>query len=61
MIAVCFFLLTSRFDLFYLQQTFTIFSQEHECKLTLELIELIDREADLLTRGIKVANLEGEL
>jgi len=33
--------------------------KEHECKLTQELMELIDREADLLTRGIKVSNLEG--
>lgn len=33
--------------------------KEHECKLTQELMELIDREADLLTRGIKATNLEG--
>lgn len=33
--------------------------KEHECKLTQDLMELIDREADLLTRGIKVENLEG--
>ena len=33
--------------------------KEHVCKLTQEIIELIDREADLLTRGIKESNLEG--
>jgi hypothetical protein len=33
--------------------------QEHDCKLTQEIIELIDREADLLMRGVKEANLEG--
>lgn len=33
--------------------------QEHDCKLTQEIIELIDREADLLMRGVKETNLEG--
>lgn len=33
--------------------------KEHDCKLTQELIELIDREADLLTRNVKSTNLEG--
>ncbi|PIK40278.1 putative IQ and ubiquitin-like domain-containing protein isoform X1 [Apostichopus japonicus] len=33
--------------------------KEHDCKLTQEIIELIDREADLLMRGTKEANLEG--
>jgi len=33
--------------------------QEHDCKLTKELIELIDREADLLIRGVKDSNLDG--
>ena len=33
--------------------------KEHDCKLTQEIIELIDREADLLTRGVKELNLEG--
>ena len=33
--------------------------QEHECKLTKDIVELIDREADLLMRGVKETNLEG--
>lgn len=33
--------------------------QEHECKLTQDIVELIDRETDLLVRGVKEANLEG--
>lgn len=33
--------------------------QEHDCKLTQEIVELIDREADLLMRGTKESNLEG--
>ncbi|EDO49624.1 predicted protein, partial [Nematostella vectensis] len=33
--------------------------KEHDCKLTHEIIELIDREADLLMRGVKESNLEG--
>lgn len=33
--------------------------QEHDCKLTQEIIELIDREADLLMRGVKETNLAG--
>jgi hypothetical protein len=33
--------------------------QEHDCKLTQEIIELIDREADLLMRGVKEDNLTG--
>uniref|UniRef100_H2YGU7 IQ motif and ubiquitin-like domain-containing protein n=1 Tax=Ciona savignyi TaxID=51511 RepID=H2YGU7_CIOSA len=33
--------------------------KEHDCKLTREIIELIDREADLLMRGVAEANLEG--
>jgi len=33
--------------------------QEHDCKLTKEIIELIDREADLLIRGVKDSNLDG--
>ena len=33
--------------------------QEHDCKLTQEIIELIDREADLLMRGVRDGNLEG--
>lgn len=38
---------------------FVLMSQEHDCKLTQEIIELIDREADLLMRGTKESNLEG--
>ncbi len=33
--------------------------QEHECRLTQEIIQLIDREADLLMRGTKEENLSG--
>ncbi|XP_031550053.1 IQ and ubiquitin-like domain-containing protein [Actinia tenebrosa] len=33
--------------------------KEHDCKLTHEIVELIDREADLLMRGVKENNLEG--
>ena len=35
------------------------FLQEHDCKLTQEIIELIDREADLLMRGVRETNLDG--
>lgn len=35
--------------------------KEHDCKLTHEIIELVDREADLLMRGVKENNLEGNL
>ncbi|XP_069485205.1 IQ motif and ubiquitin-like domain-containing protein [Ambystoma mexicanum] len=33
--------------------------KEHDCKLTQEIVELIDREADLLMRGVQERNLEG--
>ncbi|XP_039268506.2 IQ motif and ubiquitin-like domain-containing protein [Styela clava] len=33
--------------------------KEHDCKLTREITELIDREADLLMRGVRDTNLEG--
>ncbi|XP_008055258.1 IQ and ubiquitin-like domain-containing protein [Carlito syrichta] len=33
--------------------------KEHECKLTHEILELIDREVDLMMRGVKRHNLEG--
>ncbi|NXG14399.1 IQUB protein, partial [Grallaria varia] len=33
--------------------------KEHECKLTHEIVELIDREVDLMTRDVKECNLEG--
>ncbi|XP_055139816.1 IQ motif and ubiquitin-like domain-containing protein isoform X1 [Symphalangus syndactylus] len=33
--------------------------KEHECKLTREILELIDREVDLMMRGVKHHNLEG--
>ncbi|XP_027029299.2 IQ and ubiquitin-like domain-containing protein isoform X1 [Tachysurus fulvidraco] len=33
--------------------------KEHDCKLTREILELIDREGDLLMRGVKESNLEG--
>ncbi|XP_077896421.1 IQ motif and ubiquitin-like domain-containing protein isoform X2 [Ictidomys tridecemlineatus] len=34
-------------------------NKEHECKLTQEILELIDREVDLMMRGVKPYNLEG--
>nr|XP_023400359.1 IQ and ubiquitin-like domain-containing protein [Loxodonta africana] len=33
--------------------------KEHECRLTQEILELIDREVDLMMRGVKSHNLEG--
>ncbi|XP_044614773.2 IQ motif and ubiquitin-like domain-containing protein isoform X1 [Equus asinus] len=33
--------------------------KEHDCKLTQEILELIDREVDLMMRGVKHQNLEG--
>ncbi|XP_036617103.1 IQ and ubiquitin-like domain-containing protein [Trichosurus vulpecula] len=33
--------------------------KEHECKLTQDILELIDREVDLMMRGVKRCNLEG--
>ncbi|XP_041965152.1 IQ and ubiquitin-like domain-containing protein [Alosa sapidissima] len=33
--------------------------KEHDCKLSQDIVELIDRETDLLARGVKEANLEG--
>ncbi|XP_051651424.1 IQ and ubiquitin-like domain-containing protein isoform X3 [Manacus candei] len=33
--------------------------KEHECKLTQEIVELIDREIDLISREVKECNLEG--
>ncbi|XP_038609148.1 IQ and ubiquitin-like domain-containing protein [Tachyglossus aculeatus] len=33
--------------------------KEQECKLTQEILELIDREVDLMMRGVKDCNLEG--
>uniref|UniRef100_A0A8C6X4U2 IQ motif and ubiquitin domain containing n=1 Tax=Naja naja TaxID=35670 RepID=A0A8C6X4U2_NAJNA len=33
--------------------------KEHECKLTQEIVELIDREADLMMRAVKECNLQG--
>ncbi|NXA30804.1 IQUB protein, partial [Eudromia elegans] len=33
--------------------------KEHDCKLTQEIIELIDREVDLMMRDVKECNLEG--
>ncbi|TRY55437.1 hypothetical protein DNTS_003808 [Danionella cerebrum] len=33
--------------------------REHECKLTQEIVELIDREVDLMMRGVKKSKLEG--
>lgn len=36
-----------------------VFFQERECKLTQEILELIDREVDLMSREVKECNLEG--
>ncbi len=33
--------------------------QEHDCKLTREIVELVDREADLLVRGTGEDALQG--
>ncbi|XP_073687747.1 IQ motif and ubiquitin-like domain-containing protein [Garra rufa] len=33
--------------------------KEHKCKLTQDIVDLIDREVDLLMRGVKKSNLEG--
>nr|XP_003475091.1 IQ and ubiquitin-like domain-containing protein [Cavia porcellus]XP_023423101.1 IQ and ubiquitin-like domain-containing protein [Cavia porcellus] len=33
--------------------------KEHECELTQEILELVDREVDLMMRGVKPENLEG--
>nr|XP_028603503.1 IQ and ubiquitin-like domain-containing protein [Podarcis muralis] len=33
--------------------------KEHDSKLTHEIVELIDREADLMMRGVKECNLDG--
>ncbi|KAM8891054.1 IQ motif and ubiquitin-like domain-containing protein isoform 2-T3 [Spinachia spinachia] len=33
--------------------------KEHECQLTRDVVGLIDREVDLMTRGVKAARLEG--
>ncbi|KAM8974338.1 IQ motif and ubiquitin-like domain-containing protein [Pelodytes ibericus] len=33
--------------------------KEHDCKLTQEIVDLIDREADLLMRGVQDRNLDG--
>ncbi|XP_030072342.1 IQ motif and ubiquitin-like domain-containing protein [Microcaecilia unicolor] len=33
--------------------------KEYDCRLTQDIIELIDREADLMMRGVKDCNLEG--
>ncbi|NXF01963.1 IQUB protein, partial [Smithornis capensis] len=33
--------------------------KEHECKLSQEIVELIDREVDLMSREVKECNLEG--
>nr|XP_055049336.1 IQ and ubiquitin-like domain-containing protein [Misgurnus anguillicaudatus] len=33
--------------------------KDHKCKLTQEIVDLIDREVDLLMRGVKKKNLDG--
>ena len=37
------------------------FLQEHDCSLTREIVELVDREADLLVRGMKEETLQGSI
>lgn len=40
--------------------TVSVFTgQEHACPLTRDIVDLIDREVDLMTRGVKAARLEG--
>ncbi|XP_070828220.1 IQ motif and ubiquitin-like domain-containing protein isoform X2 [Chaetodon trifascialis] len=34
-------------------------AKEHACRLTRDIVDLIDREVDLMTRGVKAASLEG--
>lgn len=36
-----------------------VIGQEHECQLSRDIVDLIDREVDLMTRGLKAASLEG--
>ena len=44
----------------YNESFITIFlMQEHDCRLTREIVELIDREADLLVRDTRSTALEG--
>lgn len=38
---------------------FILIEQEHECQLTRDIVDLIDREVDLMTRGVKAGSLEG--
>lgn len=33
--------------------------QEQECQLTRDIMDLVDREVDLMTRRVKTASLEG--
>lgn len=33
--------------------------QEHQCPLTQDIVDLIDREVDLMTRGLEAASLAG--
>ncbi|TSM52339.1 IQ and ubiquitin-like domain-containing protein [Bagarius yarrelli] len=33
--------------------------KEHDCRLTEEIVQLVDREADLMLRSVKESNLEG--
>lgn len=36
-----------------------LIGQEQECALTRDIVDLVDREVDLMTRGVKSAKLEG--
>lgn len=38
---------------------FILIVQEHKCQLSRDIVDLIDREVDLMTRGLKAASLEG--
>ncbi|KAI4798745.1 hypothetical protein KUCAC02_020522 [Chaenocephalus aceratus] len=41
-----------------LEHLLTLRHTEHECQLTRDIVDLIDREADLMTRQVKVASLQ---
>lgn len=38
---------------------FVVTGQEHDCQLSRDIVDLIDREVDLMTRGLRAASLEG--
>uniref|UniRef100_UPI0037E70651 IQ motif and ubiquitin-like domain-containing protein n=1 Tax=Semicossyphus pulcher TaxID=241346 RepID=UPI0037E70651 len=44
---------------FHILMTLKHTVKEHKCQLTRDIVDLIDREVDLMTREVKAANLEG--